>query len=80
MTRKLGFNLSRKHLKVEPDRWYYWADRLGVLVWQDMPAAEELMKKADRDFRSGRRVRTGVAPHDRRPFQSSLDCHVGVIQ
>ena len=35
--KKLGFNLSRKHLKVEPERWYYWADKLGLLVWQDMP-------------------------------------------
>ena len=42
MTRKLGFNMSRKHLKVEPDRWYYWADRLGLLVWQDMPCAPRL--------------------------------------
>jgi len=37
MIKKLGFNMSRKHLKVEPERWYYWADRLGLLVWQDMP-------------------------------------------
>ncbi len=37
MIRKLGFNLSRKHAKVESDRWYFWADKLGVLVWQDMP-------------------------------------------
>ena len=35
----LGFNTVRKHIKVEPDRWYYWADRLGLLVWQDMPSA-----------------------------------------
>ena len=35
--KKLGFNLSRKHVKVEPDRWYYWADKLGLMVWQDMP-------------------------------------------
>ncbi|MFE9249114.1 PA14 domain-containing protein [Streptomyces sp. NPDC007088] len=34
----LGFNSVRKHIKVEPDRWFYWADRLGLLVWQDMPA------------------------------------------
>ncbi len=34
----LGFNAVRKHMKVEPDRWYYWADRLGLMVWQDMPA------------------------------------------
>ncbi len=37
MTKKLGFNLSRKHARIEPQRWYYWADTLGVLVWQDMP-------------------------------------------
>ncbi|MGW0518860.1 AbfB domain-containing protein [Crossiella sp. NPDC003009] len=34
----LGFNTIRKHIKVEPARWYYWADRLGLLVWQDMPS------------------------------------------
>jgi beta-galactosidase/beta-glucuronidase len=32
-----GFNMVRKHMKVEPQRWYYWADTLGLLVWQDMP-------------------------------------------
>ena len=37
-TEVLGFNLLRKHAKVEPERWYYWADKLGMLVWQDMPA------------------------------------------
>lgn len=36
--KKLGFNSVRKHIKVEPDRWYYHADRLGLLVWQDMPS------------------------------------------
>jgi concanavalin A-like lectin/glucanase superfamily protein/glycosyl hydrolase family 2 len=34
----LGFNAVRKHIKVEPDRWYYWADKLGLMVFQDMPA------------------------------------------
>nr|WP_069853738.1 LamG-like jellyroll fold domain-containing protein [Actinoalloteichus hymeniacidonis] len=34
----LGFNTVRKHIKTEPDRWYYHADRLGLLVWQDMPS------------------------------------------
>lgn len=33
----LGYNTVRKHVKVEPDRWYYWADVLGLIVWQDMP-------------------------------------------
>ncbi|MFI6935729.1 PA14 domain-containing protein [Streptomyces sp. NPDC050287] len=36
--KELGFNAVRKHIKVEPDRWFYWADRLGLMVWQDMPA------------------------------------------
>jgi hypothetical protein len=36
-TLALGFNLARKHVKVEPSRWYYWCDVLGLLVWQDMP-------------------------------------------
>jgi hypothetical protein len=40
MTRKLGFNMIRKHVKVEPERWYYWCDKLGVLVWQDMPSGD----------------------------------------
>lgn len=34
----LGFNMVRKHIKVERARWYYWADKLGILVWQDMPS------------------------------------------
>lgn len=38
VTRQLGFNMCRKHVKVEPERWYYWADKLGLLVWQDMPS------------------------------------------
>ena len=35
----LGYNMVRKHIKVERPRWYYWADKLGILVWQDMPSA-----------------------------------------
>lgn len=37
MEKALGFNMVRKHIKVERQRWYYWADTLGLLVWQDMP-------------------------------------------
>ncbi|MCC5930628.1 MAG: beta-galactosidase [Cyclobacteriaceae bacterium] len=36
-TREMGFNMIRKHVKVEPARWYYHCDRMGMLVWQDMP-------------------------------------------
>jgi len=36
-TRNIGCNMIRKHVKVEPERWYYHCDRLGMIVWQDMP-------------------------------------------
>ncbi|MEI8110437.1 MAG: sugar-binding domain-containing protein [Chitinophagia bacterium] len=39
-TKKLGFNMIRKHVKVEPARWYYHCDKEGMLVWQDMPSGD----------------------------------------
>ena len=39
-TKDMGFNMIRKHVKVEPARWYYHCDRLGMLVWQDMPSGD----------------------------------------
>lgn len=36
LAKKLGFNMIRKHIKIEPLRWYYHCDRLGMVVWQDM--------------------------------------------
>ena len=41
ITKKFGFNMARKHVKVEPARWYYWCDKLGLLVWQDMPSSAD---------------------------------------
>ena len=39
--KRLGFNMLRKHIKVEPLRWYYHCDRLGMIVWQDMVSGGE---------------------------------------
>ena len=47
-----GMNLARKHIKVEPDRWYYWADKLGLLVWQDMPSGGNDTPDARKNFSS----------------------------
>ena len=43
-TKEFGFNMIRKHVKVEPARWYYHADKIGMLVWQDMPNGEKIGK------------------------------------
>jgi hypothetical protein len=51
VTKKLGFNMARKHVKVEPDRWYYWCDRLGLLVWQDMPSGDRFISPRDPDIK-----------------------------
>jgi len=48
--KKLGFNMARKHVKVEPERWYYWCDKLGLLVWQDMPSGDQSIKASDPDL------------------------------
>jgi beta-galactosidase/beta-glucuronidase len=39
-TKEMGFNMIRKHVKVEPARWYNYCDKLGMLVWQDMPSGD----------------------------------------
>ncbi|MDR1484741.1 MAG: hypothetical protein LBT09_07950 [Planctomycetaceae bacterium] len=46
----LGFNLIRKHLKVESERWYYWCDRIGMLVWQDMPSGDNRTNESKKIF------------------------------
>ncbi len=51
VTKKLGMNLARKHVKVEPDRWYYWCDKLGLLVWQDMPSGDRFIRTNDPDIK-----------------------------
>jgi beta-galactosidase/beta-glucuronidase len=41
----IGCNMVRNHVKVEPQRWYYWADKLGLLVWQDFPSPQDFYQK-----------------------------------
>jgi hypothetical protein len=48
--KQLGCNMMRKHVKVEPDRLYYWCDKLGLLVWQDMPSGDRFIGGNDPDI------------------------------
>ena len=47
ITKAYGFNMTRKHVKVEPARWYYWCDKLGLLVWQDLPSGQDAGRKKE---------------------------------
>ena len=47
LAKTAGFNVIRKHVKVEPDRFYYWCDKLGLMVLQDMPSGNEGDAKTD---------------------------------
>lgn len=50
VTKQLGFNMTRKHVKIEPARWYYWCDKLGLLVWQDMPSSNNKTPESKKQF------------------------------
>ena len=49
-TKRFGMNMARKHVKVEPARWYYWCDKLGLLVWQDMASGNNRTDEAKQQF------------------------------
>jgi len=49
--KKLGCNMLRKHVKVEPARLYYWCDKLGLLVWQDMPNGDKHIRGNEPDLK-----------------------------
>ena len=53
VTRQLGCNMARKHVKIEPERWYYWCDKLGLLVWQDMPSGDRYIGRSGEDIVRG---------------------------
>ena len=48
--KSLGFNLIRKYQKIEPEHWYFWCDRIGILVWQDMPSGENRSPASQAQF------------------------------
>ena len=63
-TKEWGFNMIRKHVKVEPARWYYHCDKEGMLVWQDMPSGDMGNQWAPHEYNGGT---------DRERSQESID-------
>ncbi len=71
MTRAWGFNTVRKHVKVEPARWYWHCDRMGLLVWQDMPSVRHPSPDWVRDLRA-EPLDGDMAPDDAAQFREEL--------
>ncbi|MDD4515763.1 sugar-binding domain-containing protein [Massilibacteroides sp.] len=66
-TKEWGYNMIRKHVKVEPARWYYHCDKLGMLVWQDMPSGDMGNQWAPHQYNAGtdkKRSAESIANYD----------------
>src|ERR1044071_9475961 len=70
--------MARKHVKVEPDRWYYWCDKLGMLVWQDMPSGD---KHAELDpFGSNNNTETTRAPESSENYDGEWKAIINALR
>jgi len=74
-TKDFGFNMIRKHVKVEPARWYYHCDRLGILVWQDMPSGDQTPQWQMRSYFNGKELeRSAISEENyRREWKEIID-------
>lgn len=77
-TKDFGFNLIRKHVKVEPARWYYHCDKTGMLVWQDMPSGDVSPQWQQRNYFNGRELeRTRESEENfRSEWKEIIDQHI----
>jgi beta-galactosidase/beta-glucuronidase len=74
-TKDFGFNMIRKHVKVEPARWYYHCDREGILVWQDMPNGDAHPEWQRRNYFSGLELKRSAESEEnfRREWKEVMD-------
>ncbi len=74
-TKDFGFNMIRKHVKVEPARWYYHCDREGILVWQDMPNGDRSPQWQMRNFFDGKELERSAESEEnfRREWKEIMD-------
>ncbi len=75
-TKDWGFNMIRKHIKVEPALWYTYCDRNGIIVWQDMPSGDRNPEWQDRNYFDGEElVRTPESEANyRKEWREIMDC------
>lgn len=75
-TKEWGFNMIRKHIKVEPARWYTYCDQLGIIVWQDMPSGDRNPEWQNRRYFDGAE-RTRLPQSEacyRKEWREIMDC------
>lgn len=74
-TKDFGFNMIRKHVKVEPSRWYYHCDRMGILVWQDMPSGDKSPEWQMRNYFNGLELQRSTESEEnfRREWKEIID-------
>lgn len=75
-TKEWGFNMIRKHVKVEPALWYAYCDRIGMIVWQDMPNSEMRCEWQKREYFNGNEfVRSAESEKNyRSEWKEIMDC------
>jgi hypothetical protein len=77
-TKAMGFNMLRKHVKVENRIFYYWCDKLGILVWQDMPSGDESISGSLPDINKSKEATTEYEIELKRMIESKYN-HPSII-
>ena len=75
-TKDFGYNMIRKHIKVEPARWYTHCDRLGIIVWQDMPSGDKNPEWQMREYFTGTEKKRSTESEAtyRKEWKEIIDC------
>lgn len=75
-TKDFGFNMIRKHIKVEPARWYTYCDEMGIIVWQDMPSGDRGPEWQPHKFFDGTEIKRSAASEAcyRKEWKEIMDC------
>lgn len=75
-TKDFGYNMIRKHIKVEPARWYTYCDRLGIIVWQDMPSGDRSPEWQNKRYFDGTEMKRSAESEAnyRKEWKEIIDC------
>lgn len=75
-TKDFGFNMIRKHIKVESARWYTYCDKLGIIVWQDMPSGDHNPEWQNRTYFDGTEMKRSYESEQcyRKEWKEIMDC------